>query len=55
MFSPNKLVVGGFGVNNHDKFVELVDKYIGNRQNVDSKNVKGNKFQKRNYNYLGGD
>lgn len=25
MYSPNKLVVAGFGVNDHDEFVNLVD------------------------------
>lgn len=55
LFSPNNIVIGGFGVDNHERFVELVDKYLGNRQNVDSKNVKGNRFNKRTYNYVGGD
>lgn len=47
MFSPNKMVVSGFGVEDHESFVALVDTYMGNRINIDAADARGNRFLKR--------
>lgn len=50
MFSPNKMVVAGFGVDNHENFCGLVDTYLGSRKNVDSQGARGNNFLSRSSN-----
>jgi len=54
MFSPNKMVISGYGVD-HDEFVNLVDKNLGDRSNVDKQQALGARFKPRVEQYFGGD